>query len=50
MKKNIRTMITIAVTVLSLGAATYALAASACCVQPELNECCNNTATSSCCK
>ncbi len=50
MKRNIRSIITIAATVLSLGAATYALAASACCVQPELNECCATTATSSCCK
>lgn len=49
MKKSTRTLFAIAATVLSLGAATYAIATESCCVQPEVNECCA-TIGSSCCK
>ncbi|WP_243374962.1 hypothetical protein [Geotalea sp. SG265] len=47
MKKNIRTLLAVAATLLALGAATYAIAAEGCCVQPEVNNCC--AAGSSCC-
>lgn len=50
MKKNIRTIVTLAAVILTLGAASYALAAKACCVEPEVNSCCNATAMSTCCR
>lgn len=50
MKKHIRTIVVLAVASLTLGAASYALASKACCVEPEVNNCCNNTAPSSCCR
>ena len=50
MKRNFRTIITLAAVILTLGAASYALASKACCVEPEVNECCATTAMSKCCR
>ncbi|MSM40733.1 MAG: hypothetical protein GJT30_14045 [Geobacter sp.] len=50
MKKHLRTIVVLAVVTLTLGAAGYAIAAKSCCVEPEVNNCCATTATSSCCR
>jgi hypothetical protein len=48
MKRNV--MLAITAALLTLGAASYALASKSCCVEPERNSCCNTTATSQCCR
>jgi hypothetical protein len=49
MKRKIRTVVALSALALSLAAAGFAVAASGCCVQPEVNGCCANTG-SSCCR
>lgn len=50
MKTNVRRLIALAAVILTLGAASYALASKACCVEPEVNSCCAPTAMSPCCR
>ena len=50
MNKNVRTLVALAAIILTLGAASFALASKACCVEPEVNGCCATSATSSCCR
>lgn len=50
MKTKIRTIVALAAVILTLGAASFALASQSCCVEPEVNSCCATTATSSCCR
>jgi len=49
MKRNFRTILALAALILTLGA-SYALASKACCVEPEVNNCCATSATSECCR